>query len=102
CLVSVGTNFCSSQSSSIVISRWFRRRRSRALTFVTVGGAISGLTVPALAWSVSELGWRTALVWWAGGTLVVCLLLASLIRNSPASYGLFPDGEAPVETPGAA
>lgn len=95
CLVSVGTTFCSSQSSAIVIARWFRRQRSRALTFVTVGGAISGLTVPLLALTVSSLGWRAALMWWAAGTVAVCLPMTALVKNHPEEKGLRPDGDPP-------
>lgn len=53
CLVSAGINFCGTQSATTVASHWFRRRRSSALTLVTIGGALSGLTVPVLAWMVA-------------------------------------------------
>lgn len=94
-LISVGTTFCASQPAAIVISRWFVRLRSRAFTFVTMGGALSGLTVPVLAATVALLGWRGSLRVWAATVAAVCLPITLVIRPGPESLGLHPDGAAP-------
>ncbi|MFN2520347.1 MAG: MFS transporter [Candidatus Limnocylindria bacterium] len=74
---------------------WFRRRRSRALTLVTLlAGFASAVFVPLTAWLVSVQGWRAALV-----TLAVILAVLTIVphalflRRRPADMGLGIDGD---------
>lgn len=91
---------------SAVISRWFVRRRATALS--ALGAASMGgmsLLVPVAAWLVLQLGWRTTYAVFGVAMLVVMLPLALwVIRDSPESMGLQPDGEpaAPAAGPGTA
>lgn len=91
-VVSIGTNFSSSLPGSVLIARWFQRNRSRALTFLTLGGGLSGVTVPILAWAVSEAGWRNALVIWAVPLLFIGLPITLLMKDNPEDLGFYPDG----------
>ncbi len=46
-----------------VVAKWFERRRSQALTALTLmGGLASTIFLPLAAWLVQEQGWRSALV----------------------------------------
>ncbi len=78
-----------------VMAVWFDRKRTRALTVVTlIAGFSSTIFLPLSAWLVQVQGWRPALV-----TLAVVLALgtipihALLLRRRPEDLGLHPDGE---------
>ena len=82
--IAIGTNFSSSQPATVLVARWFRHNRSRALTVLAMGGGLSGLTVPAFAWAITNHGWRTAILLAGAATLVICLPLAALLREAPS------------------
>jgi len=76
-----------------VANTWFIRRRALAMSFTSGSIALGGtLVTPILAYGVLTWGWRPA----AFGAGLVFLLgglpLAFLIRRSPESMGLAPDG----------
>lgn len=87
-----------------VVMQWFRRRRVRALTVVTVfGGLASTAFYPITAWLVEAQGWRAALV-----TLAVVLGLITVplhvltLRASPSPTVPHPDGYPPAHPRGQA
>lgn len=84
-----------------VITRWFRRRRIRALLLVTtLGGLASTLFVPLGTLLVETLGWRAALQLLAVLLAVVTVPLhAGVLRRSPERLGLRPDGAAARSDP---
>jgi MFS family permease len=80
---------------------WFRRRRARALTALTLmAGLASTIFIPLAAWLVQVQGWRPALV-----TLAIVLAVvtipphALLLRRHPRDLGLEPDGARDGNTP---
>jgi len=80
---------------TIVANSWFIRLRARAMTVVSSAVPIGGtLITPLLAVVVTQLGWR----WGAfiAGILFIVLgvPLAMLVRRSPESMGMLPDGVA--------
>lgn len=81
------------QATLAVVAQWFRRKRGLAMAIVQTGQAIGGVLIfPLVALAVLNLGWRTAAV--LSGLAVFTLLpLVLLIRRSPESMGLLPDGE---------
>jgi predicted MFS family arabinose efflux permease len=89
----------SSLFGSVVVARWFVRRRARAMSMVYLGIPV-GVSVwfPLTAFLVQALGWRQAwaVVGFTGlAILVPCALLA---RRQPEDMGLAPDGlPAPEE-----
>ena len=84
--------------ATTMVSVWFIRLRGRATALTIVGGAISWAAFPPLAHVlISQLDWRQA--WIVVGLIIWGLLLlpsALLVRRSPESVGLLPDGDQRV------
>jgi MFS family permease len=83
-----------------VIAFWFVRLRGRVMALNTLGGVASQAAFPPLIHVlISAFGWRSA--WVALAFIVWGLLLVPailLVRRSPESVGLLPDGDdAPPE-----
>ncbi len=77
-----------------LVAIWFIRLRGRATALTTLGmGASTAAFPPLIHWLISASDWRQA---WIVLSILVCalLLLPSLllIRRSPESVGLLPDG----------
>jgi MFS family permease len=87
------------------VNHWFRRKRGLAMSMVQTGQAIGGVLIfPLVAFAVLTLGWRIA-AFLSGIVVLLMLPLVLLVRHSPESMGLRPDGEpAPArdEAAGAA
>ncbi len=80
---------------NVTISRWFVRKRGRAMGIAMIGSSVGGLVLtPVVASSVDSLGWRPTLVV-LGGVMWVVLapVLFLLMRNKPADLTLLPDGD---------
>lgn len=80
---------------NVTLSRWFVRKRGRAMGIAMIGSSVGGLVLtPLVAFSVDSLGWRPTLVV-LGGVMWVVLapVLFWLMRNKPANLGLLPDGD---------
>ncbi len=101
-VIALGSSLCGFFPLNVALIHWFERKRSRALSAMSIGLACGGLMVPLVASSLTTFGWRqTAL---ASGILAIAigLPLALVIRNSPREHGEVPDGmaeEAPSENP---
>jgi MFS family permease len=83
-----------------VITVWFDRRRGLALGVMLAGLGVGNLVWPVLTqWSIDQFGWRNAYLVIAGVVLVVGFgTVAMLVRESPQSMGLLPDGLPPAES----
>ncbi len=81
------------------IALWFNRKRGLALGFAGSAQALGAFVIPVFGQKIiAQHGWSTALLALAAFEIVVCLpLVAWLVKDSPAPYGLHPDGAAPVE-----
>jgi MFS family permease len=76
------------------VNYWFFRKRGLAMSIVQTGQAIGGVVIfPLVALAVLKLGWRPA-SFLSGVVVLVMLPLVLLIRRSPESMGLLPDGES--------
>ena len=77
-----------------MVSVWFVRRRAMALAIMALGGATAAGAFPIFgATLIDAFGWRTA--WVAIGITAWALLIVPafvLVRRSPESVGLLPDG----------
>jgi len=78
----------------VLINTWFIRHRARAITISSAAFGMGGVLVaPMLSIIVQTWGWR----WGAavGGVLFLAIgiPLSLLIRRSPESMGLLPDGD---------
>ncbi len=84
---------------TVLLNRWFARRRALALTLGTTGLSIGGIAItPASAGAIERTDLATVAPWlaltWTAGTLLVVL---ALIRPFPGRFGLQPDGDAPPD-----
>jgi MFS family permease len=77
------------------INHWFQRRRATAMAIGLTGTNIGGLLVPALAWSITKVGWRTTALVMGIAIWALAFPVTRFIRNRPEEYGLYPDGEPP-------
>ncbi len=78
-----------------IIALWFDRQRGLALGVTLAGVGIGGFAWPILSqWAIDALGWRSAwlviaaVIILVGGTIVLLV-----VRDSPQSMGLLPDGD---------
>ena len=94
--MAVGVSLAGFMSITATIVNWFERRRGTALGIMQTGGAIGGLLLPIVAWSLTTNGWRATA--FASGViiLVVGIPLAQIMRRSPEEYGFKPDGGQPA------
>ena len=90
-LVSAGTNVV---SYARAIAQWFDRKRGRAIGLAAAAQAIGLFIMPLVFHRLAESwGWSRALWPIAAFELAVALpLVALLVKDSPAPYGLLPDG----------
>jgi MFS family permease len=81
-------------SITTAIVPWFVRRRSTAVSLMSIGISLGGLLVPLVAAAVVGLGWRSMLLLAAGIVLLIGLPSVALMRRHPTAYGQEPDGPA--------
>jgi sugar phosphate permease len=92
-LVTTGFQLGFNQATLAVVNHWFRRKRGLAMSIVQTGQSIGGVViVPFVALAVLTLGWRAA-AFLSGLGVLLLLPLIFLMRRSPESMGLRPDGE---------
>jgi MFS family permease len=78
-----------------VVTRWFVRRRGTAVSLLG-SAAMTGMSllVPVVAWLIVTFGWRTTYVVLGLAVLLGMLpLCLFVVRDSPESMGLTPDGD---------
>ncbi len=80
------------------VQRWFVARRGQASGWAVAGIGIGTMAAPpAAAYAIETFDWRGAYVIFGVATLVLGVIATLLLRASPASMGLQPDGaSAPV------
>ena len=88
-----------------VVSKWFIRKRGRALIFSTMGRPASGLLMlPLTQVLMSAVGWRTT--WLILGIAIVAIIIplnALFLHRRPEDRGLLPDGDPePIRLPNSA
>jgi MFS family permease len=95
-VVAFGSSMFSNFIVSVTIIQWFEKRRARALSALQFGGALGGLFVFVIAYSIQTLGWRAT----AFGSGVIAILigwpLARMIRSRPEDHGQTVDGVPPA------
>ena len=79
----------------VVISKWFVRRRGRAVAIGGLGGLIGNAGTPLFVqFFIGRVGWRAAAV--ILGSTVWAVMLPPIwffLRRSPEDMGLLPDGD---------
>lgn len=97
--MALGAMLAGGLANTTVVSRWFRRRRGRALGIATVSSGAGGFVmVQVIAALIARFGWRGALVW-TGGLIAatIGLLALFLIRSRPDEASLERAGENDVD-----
>lgn len=91
----MGTGFQTgfNHASMAAVNNWFLTKRSIAMSTLQTGQAIGGVILtPLVAIAVLQLGWRMAAI--LSGVVVLLLIPTALVvRRTPESMGLLPDGE---------
>jgi MFS family permease len=78
-----------------LVPQWFIRRKGRAMSIVSVFGALSMATFPAInIWLIQKFGWQNG---WRTWMLVMWIIVAPVfyffIRTRPEEVGLYPDND---------
>jgi MFS family permease len=99
-----GAGFAASSlvPGTTLVTRWFSRRRSVALSIASTGLSAGGVVfTPAVATLIEQHGLATVAPW-LGVALVlgVVPVITLLLRPSPEAMGLLPDGD-PAPLPGS-
>ena len=83
-----------SLSGNTLVPQWFIARRGRALSLVSLGGAVSSALLPPLnTWLIQSYGWRMGWRFWSLLLWAVMVPVAYLVtRDRPEEVGLTPDG----------
>jgi MFS family permease len=81
-----------------IVTRWFARRRSVALSVASTGLSVGGIVITPLSASLISRHGLDAVAPWLGLAFVVGIvpITALLIRADPAAVGLGPDGDPPA------
>lgn len=85
--ISMSYGCAGAMAANTVATRWFRRRRGRAIGILAVATSAGGATMtPGVAALIEAFGWRIALGMTGVGVGIVLLLVALfLIRNQPGA-----------------
>lgn len=93
-LLSLGFRGGYNNASVPALNQWFRRRRSLAMSTASIGTGLGGLMVaPLIGILVVTLGWRQAAMVSGIAIMAVVLPLSYLVKKTPESMGLYPDGD---------
>jgi MFS family permease len=100
-VVSLGFNLGLYDTVNAAVAKWFVKKRSRAISLVTIGGGLGGpIVVPIMTWIIINNGWRMALLSVSASVLLICLPLAWfwMKDHPPEYYGLLPDGDTIISS----
>jgi OFA family oxalate/formate antiporter-like MFS transporter len=96
--VTVGGVFLCQMVVTVTISRWFVKKRGRAIAIASLGQGLSKTAIPLVTATLFVwIGWR--LTWAAFGVLTLILVVIPAVvfmRRSPEEMGLHPDGAKDV------
>ena len=94
-VMALGASMMGYLTLTYTVVQWFERRRSTALSLMSMGGALAGVLLPVtVVLGMNTIGWRSTAAYSAMATLLIGLPLCQVLFNSPADRGLLPDGDA--------
>ena len=95
-IVSLAFNATFSGSTMAVVNNWFIRRKGLAMAISIAAYSLGGsIIAPLLAFGIHHLGWRTTMALSGIMLAAVVVHFAQLLRSSPETLGLKPDGDTP-------
>jgi MFS family permease len=81
----------------LIANTWFIRKRTMAMALISGSIGIGGfIFTPLLSAAVHAYGWRQAAFGCGVAFLAIGMPLALLVRRSPESMGLLPDGDPAI------
>ena len=103
-LIAVGNGLASAVSINAIMSRWWVRRRAKAMSISATGISLGGVILTPLgAWMVERGGIALAAPVLGGAVLVVALpMVLWVLVFDPREMGLLPDGDRSIEEAEAA
>ncbi len=102
-ILAIGLAGAGLASSMFILTLWFHRQRGIAVGILLVAGSLGGAIFNKVAGdAIESMGWQNAALLLAGiGAVFMLIPLFTLVKDSPAEMGLYPDGdEAPMDTNG--
>ncbi|MFQ6028469.1 MAG: MFS transporter [Dehalococcoidia bacterium] len=100
--ISLGATMGFQHAVAASVNLWFSRFRVRALSIQEASGNLgSMILIPLLGLIIAVYDWRVAAIFGALAYFVVVLPLSPLVKRSPESIGLLPDGADPQEVEAA-
>ncbi|MBG91750.1 MAG: hypothetical protein CL794_01710 [Chloroflexi bacterium] len=95
-IISLAFNAAFSGSTMAVVNNWFIRRKGLAMAISIAAYSLGGsIIAPLLAFGIHHLGWRTTMALSGIMLAAVVVPFAQLLRSSPETLGLKPDGDTP-------
>jgi MFS family permease len=91
-VIALGSSLCGFFPVNVALINWFERWRARALSSMSIGLALGGITIPVVAWSLQTYGWRATAFGSGVVMIAVGLPLAFVMRRRPEDYGEVVDG----------
>ena len=99
CIIEVlGYTLAGPIANQVLIARWFRVKRGRAMGFAYLGLGLGGVVSPPMInMFINQFGWRHALEI-TGSLMMIVLVPVGLwiTRSTPAEMGLVPDGSSRI------
>jgi len=99
-VIALGASLCGFFPVNVALIHWFERWRARALSSLSLGIALGGISVPLVAWSLQTYGWRATAFVSGIIAIVLGLPMAMVFKRRPEDHGMVADGIAQVEAPG--
>jgi MFS family permease len=90
-------NWAILNSGAPILNNWFDRQKARALSLLNVGHGAGALLLPVMALTISELGWRPAMLVAGVVLLIAGLITVAIARDTPEEMDMTPDGDPPRE-----
>jgi len=91
-VIALGSSMCGFFPINVALINWFERWRARALSALSLGLAVGGISVPIVGWSLVHFGWRATAFSSGVFAIVVGLPLAMVMRRRPEDHGETVDG----------
>ncbi|MFL6574943.1 MAG: MFS transporter [Burkholderiales bacterium] len=91
-VIALGSSMCGFFPINVALINWFERWRARALSALSLGLALGGISVPIVGWSLVHFGWRATAFGSGVFAIAVGLPLAMVMRRRPEDHGETVDG----------
>ncbi len=97
-VIALGSSMCGFFPINVALINWFERWRARALSALSLGLAVGGISVPIVGWSLVHFGWRATAFGSGLFAIAVGLPLAMVMRRRPEDHGETVDGVARISS----